>query len=54
MCDIDAISKEKDELVEDITQVATMSEATIIKVKEEMREIERKAKRNIERLSLLL
>lgn len=54
MRDINKISKEKDEIIKDIIEVSTTSGANIIQVEKEMEKIKKRAKENMEKLSLLL
>ncbi len=54
MCDIKRISKEKDDIIEDISETARISGATIIIVEDNLRRLKEKANKNIETLSFLL
>ena len=54
MCNIQKISEEKDKLIRKIDQTLTISGANIIILKQEMNELEKKANKNIKRLSFLL
>ncbi len=54
MCDIDKISRDKEELTSDINKVIASNDATIVKVEENVRKIKERAARNLQRLTLLL
>ncbi len=54
MYDINKLSKEKDELFNEIDDVSTVSGAVILETERKMKIIEKKAKENIQKLSLLL
>ena len=54
MCDMEKITKQKNELIYDIDKILMISNANIIKIKKELIEIEKRSHENLRQLSLLL
>lgn len=54
MCDMEKITREKNELLYSIGKTLTVSGANMVTIKAELITIERKANENIRALSLLL
>jgi hypothetical protein len=54
MCDIKGLSKERDELSNQIEEVSTLSGATILRVDKEIEDVEIRAQKNIQSLFFLL
>ena len=54
MCDIEKIKKEKDELLEKVDKTVEKSNANIIMIKENIKNLDKIIDRNLHELSLLL
>ena len=54
MCDIETISREKDELFRDVDKTLAISGAVVMEVKESMKKLMRESERNSRELALLL
>jgi len=54
MCDIKELSKEKDELINEMDQMSDISGAVIITAEGEVEDLKKKSRENIQKLSFLL